>query len=95
VPRDEAAEYPELASDVEKPFTVADLAPATVTKAFSADEIARAQTVRREWDRLTRQVERARLELVLDARRRGVSWDGVGWLIGTTGEAARQRYGKR
>ena len=87
--------YPELESDPDREFTVSDLAPAGVRKRFSGEEIARAQTVRREWERLARQVEYARKHLVKDARARGVSWDGVGWLIGTTGEAARQRYGTR
>jgi hypothetical protein len=31
--------------------------------------------------------------LVADARERGVSWSGIGWAVGTTGEAARQRWG--
>ena len=34
------------------------------------------------------------LELhVQDARDLGISWDLIGWSIGTTGEAARQRFG--
>jgi hypothetical protein len=72
---------------------VADLAPAGVRAAFTADEIARARTVVREWDRVARQIDWSRKQLVSDARGRGVSWDGVGWMVGTTGEAARQRYG--
>lgn len=32
-------------------------------------------------------------ELVAEARERGVSWAGIGWAVGTTGEAARQRWG--
>jgi hypothetical protein len=33
-------------------------------------------------------------EHVLDAREVGVSWDLIGWSVGTTGDAARQRWGK-
>ncbi len=29
---------------------------------------------------------------VADARRDGWSWREIGWLVGTSGEAARQRY---
>lgn len=85
--------YPELETDPDEPFSVSDLAPAAVRERFSAEEIARAHTVRREWERVSRRVDHARRELVRDARGRGVSWDGVGWLLGTSGEAARQRYG--
>ena len=31
--------------------------------------------------------------LVDDLRGQGVSWSGIGWALGTTGEAARQRFG--
>jgi hypothetical protein len=33
-------------------------------------------------------------ELVESLRSRGVSWHGIGWALGTTGEAARQRFGE-
>jgi hypothetical protein len=32
-------------------------------------------------------------EHVLEARELGASWDLIGWSIGTTGEAVRQRFG--
>jgi hypothetical protein len=32
-------------------------------------------------------------ELVADARSQGVSWSSVGWCVGTTGDAARKRWG--
>jgi hypothetical protein len=31
--------------------------------------------------------------LVAEARAHGVSWAGIGWSVGTSGEAARQRWG--
>ena len=41
------------------------------------------------------QAQAALSELVADARDRGVSWSAIGWSVGTTGEAARQRWGDR
>lgn len=35
------------------------------------------------------------LEAVRQARQAHVSWSVIGTLVGTTGEAARQRYGKK
>jgi hypothetical protein len=32
-------------------------------------------------------------ELVAEARDNRVSWDGIGWAVGTTGSAARKRWG--
>lgn len=34
-------------------------------------------------------------ELVLELRDLGASWAAIGWSVGTTGEAARQRWGER
>jgi hypothetical protein len=31
-------------------------------------------------------------ETVQEARSAGASWDAIGWSVGTTGEAARQRW---
>ena len=39
------------------------------------------------------QVERGIFDLVLRAREDGFSWNLIGTLLGTSGEAARQRYG--
>ncbi|GAB3245461.1 hypothetical protein GCM10027456_15640 [Kineosporia babensis] len=39
--------------------------------------------------------ERALAELVWQAHSSGHSWRSIGDLLGTSGEAARQRYGKR
>ena len=39
------------------------------------------------------EADRALLEAVVDARRQHVSWAAIGGLLGTSGEAARQRYG--
>jgi hypothetical protein len=41
------------------------------------------------------QAERAILEAVEKARAQGYSWAFIGNIIGTSGEAARQRYGHR
>ncbi len=39
------------------------------------------------------QAEQGVLEAVAGARGHGYSWSAIGSLLGTTGEAARQRYG--
>lgn len=39
------------------------------------------------------EAERSLRTAVEDARRRGYSWTLIGSLLGTSGEAARQRYG--
>lgn len=39
--------------------------------------------------------ERAILKAVEDARQQGYSWAFIGNIIGTSGEAARQRYGHK
>ena len=39
--------------------------------------------------------ERHVLEAVRGARQAGLSWSAIGALVGTTGEAARQRYGRK
>jgi len=38
--------------------------------------------------------ERRLVEAVAAARRAGMSWASIGPILGTTGEAARQRYGR-
>ena len=39
--------------------------------------------------------ERHLIEAVRTAREAGMPWSAIGSLVGTTGEAARQRYSKR
>ncbi len=39
--------------------------------------------------------ERSVTTAVADARAHGYSWEFIGSLLGTSGEAARQRYGRR
>jgi DNA-binding ferritin-like protein len=39
--------------------------------------------------------ERHLIEAVREARQAGLSWAAIGQLVGTSGEAARQRYAKR
>lgn len=52
-------------------------------------------------DRLARTTDQLRLGIeiqrrqVIEARRAGASWDAIGRMLGTTGEAARQKYGPR
>lgn len=41
------------------------------------------------------QAERSIIEAVARARASGYSWRTIGLLLGTSGEAARQRYGSR
>lgn len=41
------------------------------------------------------QAERELIETVHQARQAGQSWAAIGAVLGTSGEAARQRYGKR
>lgn len=41
------------------------------------------------------EAERHILEAVRTARERGMSWSAIGAFIGTSGEAARQRYSHR
>lgn len=41
------------------------------------------------------QAERELIETVRQAREAGQSWAAIGAVLGTSGEAARQRYGKR
>jgi hypothetical protein len=45
-------------------------------------------------DEMQRAIARLRCE-VDDARRAGASWESIGSMIGTTGEAARQRFGPK
>jgi hypothetical protein len=39
--------------------------------------------------------ERHMLDAVRQARKAGMSWAAIGTLVGTSGEAARQRYGSK
>jgi hypothetical protein len=41
------------------------------------------------------EAEAAIVEAVNQARDHGQSWDAIGRRLGTTGEAARQKYGQR
>lgn len=42
-------------------------------------------TIRQKQDELA--------ELIAEARDMGMSWNSIGWCVGTTGDAARQRWG--
>jgi hypothetical protein len=39
--------------------------------------------------------QRKQVVAVRSLRSAGVSWGAIGWAVGTTGEAARQRWGAR
>ena len=41
------------------------------------------------------EAERHLLEAVKQARKVGMSWSAIGTIVGTSGEAARQRYARR
>jgi hypothetical protein len=55
----------------------------------AAEAVADLQGVVGEIENLQNQLDL----FVNEARGHGVSWDGIGWCVGTTGEAARQRWG--
>lgn len=56
-----------------------------------------ASVVRQLRDAVAEQssAERHLLEAVASARESGLSWANIGTFVGTSGEAARQRYGNR
>lgn len=56
-------------------------------------EIDRAIGLLDEWRMTEAKIAERRWALVADLRRRGASWDSVGWLLGVTGDAVRQRFG--
>ena len=61
-----------------------------------ADELdANVVTLLREAVRERSQAERHLLDAVRAARQSGMSWSAIGTLVGTTGEAARQKYADR
>ncbi len=41
------------------------------------------------------EAERHLLEAIRQARESGMSWSAIGLMVGTSGEAARQRYGDK
>lgn len=62
----------------------------------SADEVdAEAVAMLRAAVAERSQAERHLLEAVAKARAVGMSWAAIGALVGTSGEAARQRYASR
>lgn len=69
-------------------------APRGLRRVLKAGEITRALDAVREWRLAEQRLSEQRAALVLDLRARGASWDSVGWVLGTTGGAARQRFGR-
>ena len=41
------------------------------------------------------EAEKSIISAVADMRADGDTWATIGWILGTTGQAAQQRYGKR
>lgn len=70
-------------------------APRGLRQVMKAGEITRAVQAVREWRELEQRIQAGRVSLVDDLRGRGASWDTVGWVLGTTGEGVRRRYGGR
>lgn len=75
------------ADDLADAFEKYDPAPEDEGKASSLVSLRLAATRRAEADR-------AVLDAVTDAREHHASWAAIGSLLGTSGEAARQRYGE-
>jgi ketosteroid isomerase-like protein len=67
------------------------LVPRSLRKAGPEAQLACDAVMRKatELDDATRELE----TLVHEAREVGLSWDAIGWAVGTTGEAVRQRWG--
>jgi hypothetical protein len=68
--------------------------PRSVQAGLTAVELDRWRSEVASWREVVATVEKRQGSLVAKLRHRGVSWDGIGWLLGTTGEAVRQRYGQ-
>lgn len=62
--------------------------------AFDTAQVQTLAALMTTADEVKRGIARMRVE-VEDARRAGASWDTIGSMVGTTGEAARQRFGPR
>jgi hypothetical protein len=78
---DQAAKLSEL-------FEARGSAPGGVMDALSLHAVRLAFQARAD-------AERGLVEAVVLARRDGHSWAAIGAMVGTSGEAARQRYGSR
>jgi hypothetical protein len=66
------------------------LMPKSVTRLSgdAADVVAELQSAALARREISDRVE----QLVREARDLGASWDAIGWSVGTTGQAARQRW---
>lgn len=62
--------------------------------AFDTQQVQTLARLMTTADEVKRGIARMRIE-VEDARRAGASWDTIGSMVGTSGEAARQRFGPR
>ena len=59
--------------------------------AFDTQQVQTLARLMSTADEVKRGLARMRIE-VDDARRAGASWDAIGAMVGTSGEAARQRF---
>jgi hypothetical protein len=73
-------------------YTRAASAPRGLRKVMKLGEIERALKAVDGWRELEARVDADHLALVTDLRNRGASWDSIGWLLGVSGEAVRQRF---
>ncbi|HVM01905.1 MAG TPA: hypothetical protein VM263_04475 [Acidimicrobiales bacterium] len=83
-----AKEILEQADELAARFETHDPDPAEVKDATALRAVRSAFLARAHAER---QLE----EAVSSARAEGLSWSAIGAMVGTSGEAARQRYGKR
>jgi hypothetical protein len=70
-------------------------APRGLRGVMKLGEIERAITAVDEWRDAYARLDAAEFAMVADLRGRGGSWDSIGWLLGVSGEAVRQRFGTR
>jgi hypothetical protein len=67
-------------------------APQALRDVVPAGELDRMIAAVDEWRELEMRVDHARTGLVRDLRKRGASWDSIGWLLGVTGAAVWKRF---
>lgn len=68
-------------------------APKGLRSVMKLGEITRAMEDVDQWRRAYAELDRLESNLVRQLRGRGGSWDSIGWLLGVTGSAVRQRFG--
>lgn len=94
--RTDAAVSPPACSVVAAARETLEMCPAVVPRAverLSAVDRAAVRALQEVTVEL-RERERAQADLVGELRGQGLPWAAIGWAVGTSGEAARQRWGK-